>query len=101
MTMVVPWEQSLYDVSKPARYTGGEWNSVVKKWDKLSIRVALAFPDVYEIGMSNMALPILYDLFNNQPGVLAERVFAPWPDMGKLLMEQKIPLSFTYRIRLF
>jgi radical SAM family uncharacterized protein len=82
----------LYQVTKPARYTGGEWNSVVKDWDKTSIRIALAYPDLYEIGMSNMALPILYDLFNSQADVLAERVYAPWPDMEAVLQTRGIPL---------
>ena len=58
----------LHRVNKPARYTGGEWNSIVKDWDQTPVRIALAYPDVYEIGMSNMALPILYDIFNRQPG---------------------------------
>ena len=48
----------LHHVNKPARYTGGEWNSIVKDWDNTPIRIALAYPDVYEIGMSNMALPV-------------------------------------------
>jgi len=72
----------LYQVAKPARYTGGEWNSIVKDWDKTNLKFALSYPDIYEIGMSNMALPILYELLNSQPDVLAERVFAPWVDMA-------------------
>ncbi|MFC1915674.1 TIGR03960 family B12-binding radical SAM protein [Chloroflexota bacterium] len=79
-------------VTKPARYTGGEWNSVVKDWDKTNIKIALSYPDVYEIGMSNMALPILYDLLNNQPDVLAERVYAPWVDMAATMQTRGIPL---------
>ena len=75
----------LYQVAKPARYSGGEWNSTVKDWDKTPIRIALAFPDLYDLGMSNMAIPILYDIFNRQPDVLAERVYAPWTDMAALL----------------
>jgi radical SAM family uncharacterized protein len=71
----------LHQVTKPARYTGGEWNAVIKDWDKTTIKFALCYPDLYEIGMSNMALPILYDILNRQPDVLAERVFAPWIDM--------------------
>ena len=59
----------LYQVSKPARYTGGEWNSMPKKWEKTPIRIALAYPDIYEIGMSNLALPILYDMLNREPDV--------------------------------
>ena len=83
----------LRQVIKPARYTGGEWNSVVKDWDKTDIRVALSYPDVYEIGMSNMALPILYELLNSQPDVLAERVFAPWLDMQEIMRPNDIPTS--------
>jgi len=83
----------LYQVTKPARYTGGEWNSIVKDWDKTFIKFALSYPDVYEIGMSNMALPILYDLLNSQPDVLAERVFAPWVDMEAILRAEGIPLA--------
>ncbi len=82
----------LHQVNKPARYTGGEWNSVVKDWDQTPIRIALAYPDVYEIGMSNMALPILYDIFNRQPDALAERVYAPWVDMASAMRQAGIPL---------
>src|SRR3972149_8134600 len=82
----------LHQVTKPARYTGGEWNSIVKDWNKTPIRIALSYPDLYEIGMSNMALPILYELLNSQPDVLAERVFAPWADMAAAMREAKIPL---------
>ena len=82
----------LQQVTKPARYTGGEWNSIVKDWDKATIRVALSFPDVYEIGMSNIALPILYKMLNSQPDTLAERVYAPWVDMAEALRAAKIPL---------
>jgi len=82
----------LYEVSRPARYSGGEWNSRVKDWQATPIRIALAFPDVYEIGMSNLALPILYKIINDQPDVLAERVYAPWVDMEALLRQHNIPL---------
>ncbi|MFC1943649.1 TIGR03960 family B12-binding radical SAM protein [Chloroflexota bacterium] len=85
-------DEILYQVKKPARYTGGEWNSIVKDWDKTPIRIALIFPDVYEIGMSNMALPILYELLNSQPDVLAERAYAPWVDMAAAMREAGIPL---------
>ncbi|MBI4180829.1 MAG: TIGR03960 family B12-binding radical SAM protein [Chloroflexi bacterium] len=85
-------DKILHQVTKPARYTGGEWNSIIKDWDKTPIRIALSYPDLYEIGMSNMALPILYELLNRQPDVLAERVFAPWPDMEKLMRAEGIPL---------
>jgi radical SAM family uncharacterized protein len=81
-----------YEVSRPARYSGGEWNSRVKDWQATQLHVALAFPDIYEIGMSNMALPILYKIINNQPDALAERVYAPWLDMEALLRRNDIPL---------
>jgi len=82
----------LHQVTKPARYTGGEWNSVIKDWDKTDIKIAISYPDLYEVGMSNMALPILYELFNSQPDVLAERVYAPWPDMAAIMRARGIPL---------
>jgi len=82
----------LHQVNRPARYTGGEWNSVIKDWDKIPVKIALAYPDTYEIGMSNMAVPILYELLNTQPDTLAERVYAPWVDMEAQLRQRKIPL---------
>ncbi|MFQ5997595.1 MAG: TIGR03960 family B12-binding radical SAM protein, partial [Dehalococcoidales bacterium] len=81
----------LPQVTKPARYTGNEWNSIIKDWESTPIRIALGYPDVYEIGMSNIALPILYDLLNNQPDVLAERVYAPWVDMAAAMQARDIP----------
>jgi len=83
----------LHRVNRPGRYTGGEWNSIVKDWDKTSIRMVLAYPDAYEIGMSNMAVPILYGLLNSQPDVLAERVYTPWVDMEAALRQRGIPLA--------
>jgi radical SAM family uncharacterized protein len=85
-------EDILPQVTKPARYTGGEWNSIVKDWEAIPIRIALSYPDVYEIGMSNMAIPILYNLLNSQPDVLAERVYAPWVDMAAAMKTKGIPL---------
>ncbi len=82
----------LCKVSRPARYTGGEWNSIEKDWQTTEVKVALAYPDLYEIGMSNLALPILYDLLNKQTGVLAERVYAPWTDMEAAMRQADIPL---------
>jgi radical SAM family uncharacterized protein len=79
-------------VSKPARYTGGEWNSVVKEWESQAVRVALAYPDVYDIGMSNLGLAILYDILNRQPDVVAERVYAPWLGMESEMRASGIPL---------
>ncbi len=76
-------DRILAGVQKPARYIGGEFNSIVKNWDdpKILTKVALAFPDVYDLGMSNLGLAILYDLLNQREDVLAERVYVPWPDM--------------------
>ena len=82
----------LFQVAKPARYTGGEWNAIVKDWSQTAIKVALSYPEIYEIGMSNLALPILYDILNRQPDVLAERVFAPWVDMAAALRAARMPL---------
>ncbi len=82
----------LHKVIRPGRYTGGEWNSVVKEWDSTPVKIALAYPDTYEIGMSNMALPILYEILNGEADVLAERVYAPWVDMESELCEHNIPL---------
>jgi len=82
----------LPQVAKPARYTGHEWNSVAKDWDQTEVRVALAYPDVYEVGMSNLGLMILYDLLNREEGVLAERVYAPWIDMEQAMRRAGIPL---------
>ncbi len=82
----------LHQVNRPGRYTGGEWNSVTKDWESTPIKIALAYPDIYEIGMSNMAIPILYDLLNRPPDVLAERVYAPWVDMEAVMRQRNIPL---------
>jgi radical SAM family uncharacterized protein len=85
-------ERILPQVSKPARYTGGEWNSIVKDWAANDVRWALAFPDIYDLGMSNHGLAILYDRLNRAEGVLAERVFAPWVDMEAALRAAGLPL---------
>ncbi|MBN3033477.1 MAG: TIGR03960 family B12-binding radical SAM protein [Candidatus Saganbacteria bacterium] len=79
-------DQILPLVQKPARYVGGELNAIKKEWDKAIIKFALAYPDAYEIGMSNLGLQILYHIINDQPDCLAERVFAPWPDMEQQLI---------------
>lgn len=79
-------------VQKPARYTGGEWNSVLKDWDAVQVRVALAFPDIYDLGMSNLGLFVLYDIINQRHDMLAERVFVPWPDMQAALQKAGLPL---------
>jgi radical SAM family uncharacterized protein len=82
----------LHKIIRPARYTGGEWNSIIKDWDTVPIKVALAYPDTYEIGMSNLAIPILYEILNKETDVLAERVYAPWVDMEAALRENKVQL---------
>ncbi|MCS7222025.1 MAG: TIGR03960 family B12-binding radical SAM protein [Anaerolineae bacterium] len=85
-------DRVLHQVQKPARYIGGEWNSIVKDWDQTSYKIALAFPDIYELGMSNLGLMILYDIVNRQPDMLAERVYAPWVDMEAIMRREGIPL---------
>lgn len=79
-------------VEKPGRYVGGEWNAVRKTAADLDARIALCFPDTYEIGMSHLGLKILYSLLNKRDRWAAERVYAPWPDMEALLRERAIPL---------
>jgi len=79
-------------VQKPGRYTGGELNQVVKEWQAIPLRVALAFPDLYDLGMSNLGLAILYDLLNRQPDMLAERVYSPWVDLEAELRTHGLPL---------
>lgn len=78
----------LRNVSKPARYTGGEWNSIKKSKNGASVKMALAYPDTYEIGMSNSGLSVLYSIVNKRSDALAERVFAPWTDMEAKLCRQ-------------
>jgi radical SAM family uncharacterized protein/radical SAM-linked protein len=85
-------EHILPFVSKPSRYIGGEWNAVVKDPATVDLRVALAFPDAYEIGMSHMGLKILYQLLNARSEILAERVYAPWLDAEALFRRHRIPL---------
>ncbi|MBN2058742.1 MAG: TIGR03960 family B12-binding radical SAM protein [Candidatus Saganbacteria bacterium] len=85
-------EKILPNVMKPARYVGNELNAVHKDWDKTPIRVCLTYPDTYEIGMSNIGIQILYYILNQGPDVLAERVFAPWPDMEEQLISNNLPL---------
>jgi radical SAM family uncharacterized protein len=79
-------------VSKPARYTGGELNQVVKPEAEVDLRVVLAFPDVYEVGSSNMGLQILYNIVNLRAGMQAERAYCPWPDMEAAMREAGVPL---------
>ncbi|NLI00882.1 MAG: TIGR03960 family B12-binding radical SAM protein [Chthonomonadales bacterium] len=85
-------ERILASVSKPGRYVGGEFNAVYKDPAGVEVRVALAFPDAYEIGMSNLALAILYDVLNRRGDTYAERVYAPWPDAERALRDACVPL---------
>lgn len=82
----------LMQVEKPARYIGNEINSVVKPSFTVDIRMAMCFPDVYEIGMSHLGIQILYDMFNSWDDVWCERVYSPWPDLDKIMRERQIPL---------
>src|SRR5215211_499386 len=85
-------DRILLKVQKPGRYVGGELNSVIKDWDQISTRVALVFPEIYDIGVSNVGLKILYDQVNQREDALAERAYAPWLDMEALMREHDIPL---------
>ena len=82
----------LITVQKPGRYVGGELNQILKTWDQVRTRVALIFPDIYDLGISNLGLAILYDILNKRSDVLAERAFSPWVDMETAMREYKIPL---------
>ncbi len=79
-------------VEKPARYIGGEVNSVMKDKENVDIRFAMCFPDVYEIGMSHLGIQILYDMFNRREDVWCERVYSPWTDLDEIMRREKIPL---------
>ena len=85
-------DEILMKVDKAARYIGGEVNSVMKDKNAVDIRFAMCFPDVYEIGMSNLGMMILYNMFNQREDVWCERLFSPWPDLDKVMREEKIPL---------
>ena len=89
----------LQAVEKPARYTGYELNAVHKDWDGVECHFALSLADVYEVGMSNLGLKILYEVLNNREDTVCERVYAPWTDMETIMRDRNIPLfsleSFT------
>ena len=85
-------DEILLKIEKPARYIGGEVNSVMKDRDKVDIRFAMCFPDVYEIGMSHLGIQILYDMFNRMEDVWCERVYSPWTDLDRIMREEHIPL---------
>ena len=84
-------DEILLSVQQPARYIGGEVN-MVKKDPAGKIRFAMAFPDVYELGMSHLGIQILYDMFNKREDVYCERVYSPWMDLDQIMREKQIPL---------
>ena len=85
-------DEILLKIEKPARYIGNEVNSVMKDKDKIDIRFAMCFPDVYEIGMSHLGIQILYDMFNRRENIWCERVYSPWVDLDEIMREEQIPL---------
>ncbi len=87
------WEDILLAVEKPSRYTGGEVNAVKKDRRICELSVALAFPDTYEVGMSHLGLQILYAILNQDPRILAERCYAPWPDMERQMRRHGLALA--------
>ena len=86
-------DEILMKIEKPARYIGGEVNSVMKDKDKVDIRFAMCFPDVYEIGMSHLGIQILYDMFNRREDVWCERVYSPWTDLTPLCVRRRYRFS--------
>lgn len=92
-TLIIKLEpEILQAVEKPARYTGHELNAVHKDWDSMDCHFALSQPEVYEVGMSNLGLKILYEVLNERKDTLCERVYAPWIDMEAIMREKQIPL---------
>ena len=92
MTKLALSDEILMKIDKPARYIGNELNSIKKDKEKVAIRFAMCFPDVYEIGMSHLGVQILYDMFNKMEDVWCERVYSPWPDLHKIMKEEHISL---------
>ena len=84
---------TLYQLKQPARYLGGELGSVTKDWAEVDVTFALAFPDVYEVGMSHVGSAILYRLLNDVAWIAAERSYAPWPDREAQLRTEEKPLA--------
>ncbi|MCK4489253.1 MAG: B12-binding domain-containing radical SAM protein, partial [Anaerolineales bacterium] len=85
-------EKILPTVQVPGRYTGGEFNQIAKTWESVDVHLALLFPEIYDLGMSNLGLMILYDLINQHPKYSAERVFFPWTDMEAAMRKEELPL---------
>lgn len=92
MTTVNIPRNVLLKVTKPARYTGGEWNAVIKQPEEFNSKVAFCFPDTYEIGMSHLGMKILYHMLNERKDTYCERCFAPWVDMQEQMKKENIPL---------
>lgn len=85
-------DEVLLKIESPARYIGGEVNSVMKNKNEVDIRFAMCFPDVYEIGMSHLGIQILYDMLNQRDDIWCERVYSPWSDLDQIMRQQQIPL---------
>lgn len=85
-------ERILPAVTKPGRYVGGELNQIVKPWDSVQTHIALVFPDIYDLGQSNLGLALLYDILNQREDIAAERAFSPWTDMEAAMRQANIPL---------
>lgn len=85
-------ERILTRVERPARYVGGELNTIIKDWERVPVRIVFAFPDVYEVGMSHLGMHILYHVMNSRDDALMERVFAPWIDMEREMRREGLPL---------
>jgi radical SAM family uncharacterized protein len=85
-------DKILLRTEKPGRYVGGEYNQVIKNWDSISTRVCLVFPDLYDLGISNLGISILYEMINHRTDSLAERAYSPWLDMEELMRRDQIPL---------
>ena len=85
-------DEILLSIQQPARYIGGEINSVCKDPSSVDVRFAMCFPDVYDIGMSHLGIQILYDMLNKMPDVYCERVYSPWTDLDAIMREKHIPL---------
>ena len=82
-------DEILRTIEKPARYTGGEVNSIQKEPGEVEVRFAMCFPDVYEIGMSHLGIQILYHMLNTRPDIWCERVYSPWTDLDRVMREKK------------
>src|SRR5438874_12665645 len=87
-----PYASFVSRVEKPARYLGGEFGIAQKDWNAVDARVCLAFPDIYDIGMSHLGFKILYKILNDERRTLAERAYMPWVDMQKELVTRALPL---------